>query len=276
MRKFLAFLFLAFAVVCSAQTLTPEFQAFSGALLKLKKADKGFHKFMLTVDVAPWAFQATGEVMAPGGDPDLLITGLFDGELYAVLAYVPSAASGSDGEEYQVGFFDMMLYFEEEPTRIRNLKFKLLPPADDEWAKGILKDAQESGSLLGNVWGGMFEKEIARASANPMDKKKLKNLQKKKNKLPEDDGTIAPKKRRVEAEEEPAVEEVKSKKKKKKSEDGDDASVSKKKKKKKAVEEDESEDDAPKKKKKKKKKLEDPCDDPDLSAKEKRRCRMNN
>ncbi|MCQ2109454.1 MAG: hypothetical protein MJZ05_11915 [Fibrobacter sp.] len=273
MRKLLAFLFLAFAVVCSAQTLKPEFQAFSGALLKLKKADKGFHKFQLTVDVAPWAFQATGEVMAPGGDPDLLITGLFDGELYAVLAYVPSTAAGSDGEEYQVGFFDMMLYFEEEPTRIRNLKFKLLPPANDEWAKGILKDALESGSLLGNVWGGKFEKDIARASANPMDKRKLENLQKKKKKLPEDDGTIAPKKRRVEAEEEP-VEEVKSKKKKKKSEDEEESSVSKKKKKKKAVEED-AEDEAPKKKKKKKKKLEDPCDDPDLSAKEKRRCRMN-
>lgn len=273
MRKLLAFLFLAFAVVCSAQTLKPEFQAFSGALLKLKKADKGFHKFQLTVDVAPWAFQATGEVMAPGGDPDLLITGLFDGELYAVLAYVPSTAAGSDGEEYQVGFFDMMLYFEEEPTRIRNLKFKLLPPANDEWAKGILKDALESGSLLGNVWGGKFEKDIARSSANPMDKRKLENLQKKKKKLPEDDGTIAPKKRRVDAEEELA-EEVKSKKKKKKSED-EESSVSKKKKKKKAVEPAEEDDDTPKKKKKKKKKLEDPCDDPDLSAKEKRRCRMN-
>ncbi len=303
MRKLLAFLFLAFAVVCSAQSIKPEFQAFSGALLKLKKADKGYHKFMLTVDVAPWAFQATGEVQAPGGESDVLITALFDGELYAVLAYVPSAASGSDGEEYQVGFFDMMLYYEEEPTRIRNLEFKLLPPANDEWAKGILKDAQESGSLLGRVWGGNFEREIARASANPMDKKKLKDLQKKKKKLPEDDGTIAPKKKRLEADEEEVAakskkkskkseeaeeptskkkkkkveeeeETVSKKKKKKKSDDEAEETVSKKKKKKKAVEEDE-EDEAPKKKKKKKKKLEDPCDDPDLSAKEKRRCRMN-
>lgn len=259
MKKLLAFLILTFAVVCSAQNLKPEFQAFSGALLKLTpKVNKGFHKFQLTVDVAPWAFQATGEVMAPGGDADVLITALFDGELYAVLAYVPSNASGSDGKEYQVGFFDMMLYYEEEPTRIRNLKFKLLPPADDDWAKGILKDALESGSLLGNVWGGKYEKAITRASADPLDKKKLLALQggKKKSSLSEDDGTISPKKRRVEADEEEVV-ETKSKKKKKKKVEAE-------------------EEDVKPKKKKKKKKLEDPCDDPDLSAKEKRRCRMNN
>lgn len=276
MKKLLAFLFLAFAVVCSAQSVKPEFQAFSGALLKLKKVDKGFHKFQLTVDVAPWAFQATGEVQAPGGDGDVLINALFDGDLYAVLAYVPSAASGTDGEEYQVGFFDMMLYYEEEPTRIRNLKFKLLPPANDEWAKGILKDALSSGSLLGNVWGGKYEKSITRASADPMDKKKLKALQKKKNKskLSDDDGTISQKKRRVAEEEE--VEEVKPKKKTKKLDD-EESTISKKKKR---VSDEDEEEDTPKKKKKKKKKLlevddDDPCEDPSLSPKQKRRCRMN-
>lgn len=251
MKKLLAFLFLAFAVVCSAQNLKPEFQAFSGALLKLKKVEKGFHKFQLTVDVAPWAFQATGEVQAPGGDGDVLITGLFDGELYAVLAYVPSTAAGTDGQEYQVGFFDMMLYYEEEPTRIRNLKFKLLPPANDEWAKGILKDALESGSLIGNVWGGKYDRAITKASADPMDKKKLQALQKKNGnrKLSEDDGTISTRKRRVEAEEAP---------------------VTKPAKKGKAVK-----DEAPVKKNKHKKVSSgDGCDDPSLSVKEKRQCAM--
>ena len=91
MKKLIAVLFLAIAVICSApSSLKPEFQAFSGALLKLKKAEKGYHKFRLTVDVNPWAFQADGEVQAPGGDGDALITGLFDGDVYAVLAYVPS------------------------------------------------------------------------------------------------------------------------------------------------------------------------------------------
>lgn len=241
MKRLIAFLFLAFAVVCSAQNLKPEFQAFSGGLLKLTpKVTKGFHKFQLTVDVAPWAFQATGEVLAPGGDPDVLLNALFDGDLYAVLAYIPSAASGTDGEEYQVGFFDMMLYYEEEATKIRNLKFKLLPPANDEWAEGILKDAQESGSLVGNVWGGKYERAITKASADPMDKKKLQAMQsKKKPKISDDDATISKKKRRVEAEEAPAPKKNSSK---------NDKKVKKK----------------------------QDCDDPSLSVKERRQCKMKN
>ena len=239
MKKLIVFLCLVFAVVCSAQNLKPEFQAFSGALLKLKKAEKGYHKFRLTVDVAPWAFQADGEVQAPGGDGDALITGLFDGDVYAVLAVVPSTAVGTDGKEYQVGLFDMMLYFEDEPTRIRNLRFKLLPPANDEWAMGILKDALESGSLLGNVWGGKYDKDITRASADPLDKAKLRALQKKNGKkLDENESTISSRKRRVEADE----------------------------------------DAAPKKKakagKKKKGAFADECEDPGLSVKEKRRCQL--
>ncbi|MCQ2103231.1 MAG: hypothetical protein MJY98_08415 [Fibrobacter sp.] len=238
MKKILAVLFLAFAVVCSAQSIKPEFQAFSGALLKLKKVDKGYHKFQLKVDVAPWAFQAEGEVQAPGGDGDVLITGLFDGELYAVLAYVPSTAAGTDGQEYQVGFFDIMLYYEEEPTKIRNLKFKLLPPANDEWAKGILKDALESGSLLGNVWGGKYERAITKASADPLDKKKLQSMQKRKSRMQsDDDGTISARKRRLEADENEAPA---AKKKGKKASSGDN------------------------------------CDAPGMSVKEKRQCQMRN
>ena len=270
MKKLLAVLFLAFAVVCSAQSsIKPEFQAFSGALIKLKKAEKGYHKFRLTVDVAPWAFQADGEVQAPGGDSDVLITALFDGELYAVLAYVPSTAAGSDGKEYQVGFFDMMLYYEEEPTQIRNLRFKLLPPANDEWAMGILKDALESGSLLGNVWGGKYERAITKASADLMDKSKLHALQKKNRKVSEDndDGTISSRKRRVSASDE---EEVKTKKKSKKAADEESTISSRKRR----VAADDEEEVAPKKKTKKKKVVEDECDDPSLSVKERRRCQL--
>ena len=268
MKKLIVLLCLAFAVVCSAQNLQPEFQAFSGALLKLKKADKGYHKFRLTVDVAPWAFQADGEVQAPGGDGDALITGLFDGDVYAVLAYVPSASPGSDGKEYQVGLFDMMLFFEDEPTRIRNLRFKLLPPANDEWAMGILKDALESGSLLGNVWGGKYDKAITKASADPLDKAKLRALQKKGEKKPEEEATITTRKRRVEASDE---EVAPKKKKKKKVEAEEEATLNKRKRR--VEEEDEP---APTKKKKKKKVSGDECDDPNLTVKERRRCQLKN
>ena len=180
MKKIIAALFLAFALVGYAQesSIKPEFQAFSGALVKLKKAKKGYHKFMLEIVAAPWAFKAEGEVAAPGGDPDMLINALFDGDLYAVLAYVPSATSGADGQEYQVGLFDMMLFFEDEPTKIRNLKFSLLPPANDDWAMSAFNDAQSSGSLLGKIWKGKYDREITKASANPLTKQSVRSMQK--------------------------------------------------------------------------------------------------
>ncbi len=182
MKKILTVILLACAFVFAQEgSIKPGFQAFSGALIKLKKADKGFHKFMLKVDVAPWAFVAQGEVQAPGGDSDVLITALFDRALYAVLAYIPDKiAAGSDGDEYNVGFFDMMLYYDEEPTRIRNLSFRLLPPANDSWAQGILDDALPSGSLLGQIWNGKYEHEITKASATPIDKAKLEAMQRER------------------------------------------------------------------------------------------------
>ena len=98
-----------------------------------------------------------------------------------MLAYIPDKiAAGSDGDEYNVGFFDMMLYYDEEPTRIRNLSFTLLPPANDSWAKSILDDALQSGSLLGKIWGGKYEREITKASAVPIDKAKLVAMQQKR------------------------------------------------------------------------------------------------
>ena len=101
MKKILVLLVMALAMLGYAQegTLKPKFQAFTGALVKLKPAQNGYHKFSLKVEAAPWAFQAIGEVRAPNGDPDLLINALFDGDVYAVLAYVDQTASGTDGQE---------------------------------------------------------------------------------------------------------------------------------------------------------------------------------
>ena len=262
MKKILMMFLLAFAVIGYAQegSLKPKFQAFTGALVKLKPAQNGYHKFSLKVEAAPWAFQAIGEVRAPNGDPDLLINGLFDGDVYAVLAYIDQPTSGSDGQEYNVGLFDMMLYFDEDATSIRNLKFKLLPPANDDWAQGILSDALSSSTLIGNVWGGKYDGAITKASANPMDKQKLKSM----------------KKQHTSAEETMSDDNDRRSRMKSKSKAADDEPVvKKKKKKKKVVEEDEEEEVKPKKKKKKKKAVEeDECDDPNLTIKEKRRCRM--
>ena len=240
MKKILALLVLALVMAGYAQegNIKPKFQAFSGALLKLKEADKGFHKFSLKVDVAPWAFQAIGEVRVPNGDTEALREALFEGDLYAVLAYIDYPVEVK-GEEYQVGLFDIMLFFDDEPTTVRNVKFKLLPPADDDWSKSGLQDAQSSGSLLGKIWNGKYEREITKASADPMDKGKLNALKRKK----------------AAAEEEAAAMSVSEKKKKRMKDMAEENGKSKKKKKKASRDEDE-------------------CDDPSLTPKEKKRCLM--
>lgn len=219
-------------------SIRPKFQAFSGALLKLKDSEKGFLKFSLKVDVAPWAFQAIGEVRAPNGDPELLREALFEGEVYAVLAYIDNSPVEVNGEQYNVGLFDIMLYYDEEPTTIRNLKFRLLPPADDDWSKGILNDALASGSLLGQIWKGKYERAITKASADPIDKRKLQSMKKKKMEAEDSEMSVA------------------EKRKQRMKDMADD-------------------DDQPKKKKKKKaSKGGDECDDPSLTPKEKKRCLM--
>ncbi len=291
MKKILCMLFMAVAVLSFAQGNTkPEFQAFASSLLKLKPAEGGWQKFSLKVEVAPWAFQAIGEVHIVAGDAELLNSALYDGTLYSVVAYIPAPAAGTDGKEYQVGVFDMMLFLEDEPTQVRNVKFRLLPPANDEWAMGIFKDAIASGTALGSVWGGAYEDEITKASAVPMDKKQLQaNLKKKERPEPspaaepapvakkkkkrsynedeeDEDGsnlTVKEKRRRAmlqkkreaaaeeaEEEEEPVVK--KKKKKRSYDEDEEEAPVVKKKKKKRSYDEDEEEAPVVKKKKKKK------------------------
>lgn len=290
MKKILCMLFMAVAVLSFAQGNTkPEFQAFASSLLKLKPAEGGWQKFSLKVEIAPWAFQAIGEVHIVAGDAELLNSALYDGTLYSVVAYIPAPAAGTDGKEYQVGVFDMMLFLEDEPTQVRNVKFRLLPPANDEWAMGIFKDAIASGTALGSVWGGAYEDEITKASAVPMDKKQLQaNLKKKERPEPapaaepapvakkkkkrsydedeeDEDGsnlTVKEKRRRAmlqkkrEAAAEEAEEEeepvVKKKRKRSYDEDEEEAPVVKKKKKKRSYDEDEEEAPVVKKKKKKK------------------------
>ena len=106
---------------------------------------------------------------------------------------------------------------------------------------------------------GKYDSDITKASANPMDKQKLKSM----------------KKQHTSAEETMSDDNDRRSRMKSKSKAADDEPVVKKKKKKKKVVEEEEEEVKPKKKKKKKKAVEeDECDDPNLTIKEKRRCRM--
>ena len=43
-----------------------------------------------------------------------------------------------------------------------------------------MDDALQSGSLLGKIWSGKYEREITKASATPIDKAKLEAMQRER------------------------------------------------------------------------------------------------
>lgn len=273
---------MALAVLSFAQDdQKVAFQAFDGSFIKLKPAEKGFHKFSIKVEVAPWAFQAIGEVRVVAGDPELLVSALYEGSIYAVISYVPgSTANGTDNKEYNVGMFDAMLYYDDEATSVRNVKFKLLPPANDEWAAGIFKDAIAAGTALGSVWGGNYEQQVTAASANPLNKDRILEDQKAKQRaIKEAEKKEREEKRQAElaekraaekraAEEAAAQERAMKKKKKKRSYDDDEEEEVRPKKKRRSYD-DEEDEEYVKPKKKKKRSYDD--EEEDRPRKKKRR-----
>ncbi|MCK9181851.1 MAG: hypothetical protein M0P13_03080 [Fibrobacteraceae bacterium] len=179
MMKKLAVLSVLFGAVLSFAGLKPEFQAFAPDFLQLREAKGGFHHFIFRVTFAPWAFVCEGDVKVPQGDPELLFDGIDNDEVYVEVAYVPSPIGGSDGEEYQAGIFDMMIFYsdgdDEFPSVIKNLKVSLLPPiASDSWAQSSLSDAQNAFGQPGSVWNvPEYQQAITSASATPLSKAQL-------------------------------------------------------------------------------------------------------
>lgn len=172
MKKIISLL-CVLAISSFAQKGT-EFQAFSGEFLKVGDMKAGYHPFTMPVQGEGWAFKAEGEVQAPAGDPYVLLDGILDGTVYAVVAYVPAVAAGTDAKDYQVGMFDMMIYLEDESVKVRNVKFTLLPPANDEWASDMARDANEIGAASkATLWSGANDVAITRTSAVPLTKKDL-------------------------------------------------------------------------------------------------------
>jgi hypothetical protein len=283
MKKIIALL-CACALSSFAQKNT-EFQAFAGEFLKIGDMKGGYHSFSMPVKGEGWAFQAEGQVQAPAGDPYVLLDGVIDGLVYAVIAYVPAVAAGTDAKDYQVGMFDMMIYLEDEAVKVRDVKFKLLPPANDEWALDMARDAAEIGNASkATLWNGSHDVEITRTAAVPLTKKDLQPAKPKPvaRKLPP-----PPAQEVEEAAEEPIVKKRVVKKKKVVAEPEEEeetpAPVKKKRvvKRKKVVEpEEDYEEETPKKKKVVKKRIvkkkrvvveEEPEEEEGLTIREKRR-----
>lgn len=172
MKKIISLL-CVLALACFAQK-SMEFQAFSGEFLKVGDEKGGYHPFSMPVKGEGWAFKADGEVQAPAGDPYVLLDGVLDGLVYVIVAYVPAVAAGTDAKDYQVGMVDLMVYLDDEPVKVRNVKFTLLPPANDEWAMDMARDANEIGApSKASLWSGANDVAITRTAAVPLTKKDL-------------------------------------------------------------------------------------------------------
>ena len=177
MKKILSF--VMFLSLFAFAEITPEFQAFAPNFMKLDKVVKGYHDFTLKVDVAPWSFVYKGQVKAPNGDPYLLYDGIDAGDVFIVIAYVPAPVQGPEGDEYQAGIFDIMIYYtdgsEELAATIKNASVELLPPLSaDQWAKESMDAAKSAGEVIGTIWtDSKYAKAITVASADPLDKDKL-------------------------------------------------------------------------------------------------------
>lgn len=191
MKKGILFL-LVITGVLFAQ-MEPQFQAFAPNFMKLGKYSKGFHSFELLVEgVTPWSFSAKGEVKAPNNDEYLLLDGIDDEEVVIIVAYLPFPSQGTDGKGYQVGIFDLRVFLSDEPLYIRNLEFKLLPPANDNWAQESFEAAKVSSEQLGQIWNGTYDREITVTSADPIDRKKWLAAQKAAKKKEEKAAVVPP------------------------------------------------------------------------------------
>lgn len=249
----------------------PVFQAFAGSkdMLKIGNAKGGMHPFMLQVKGQGWAFQAQGQVAAPNGDANLLLDSYLDGNVYVVVAYIPTLAGGSDGKDYQVGMFDAKLYLEDEALDTRAVKFKLLPPANDDWATGMAAEAVSSGAAVkSTLWDGSRDVEITRTAATPLTNEDLNPKPKPKRvvKAPEPEPAPAPVVKKRVVKKAPVVEE-----------EEEEPVVRKRvvKKRKRVVEDDEEDEPVVRKKVVKKRRVvveeDDDDEDEGLSIKEKRR-----
>ncbi len=167
-KSLLILLALTGALFAQAQV---KFQAFAPNFMKLGTYSKGYHSFELLLDgVTPWSFSAKGEMKALNNDPDLLLDGIDNDEVVIVIAYLHYPTQGADGQGYNVGMFDLRVFLSDEPLPVRNVTWKLLPPANDDWAQGSFDAAKVASEELGDVWGGKYSRDITVASADPLDR----------------------------------------------------------------------------------------------------------
>lgn len=145
----------------------PKFKGFSGSFLDFGKMSAGSREFKIKVEFAPWFFEYTGKVNAAHNTADLDI--MFD-QMDVVIAYYDAPGVNGDGVPYQAGIFDVMLYLDDEPTRITEATVRLLGPASagaSTLAKALTWGSFAPGAVFTNP---NYSKDITTAQGDALDK----------------------------------------------------------------------------------------------------------
>lgn len=157
------------AASSSAPKLTtkePSFAGFTGSFFKFGDVSGKNRPFTMFIEYKPWFFEISGLADAGRNTEDLDI--LLD-NIVAVLAYYDAGGKAPDGTAYQAGLFDFMVYLDDEPIKVSNLKIALKSKAES--GSATLEQAKTWNFELGKVFKTpKYSDAIVKAQASAMDK----------------------------------------------------------------------------------------------------------
>jgi len=150
-------------------TKEPSFMGFTGSFMRFgstfKSASGNNRSFTMPVEYKPWFFELSGVAYAERHTEDLDILD----NIVVVVAYYDAQGKAMDGTAYQAGLFDFMVYIDDEPIKVTNMKITLKGKAAPGAA--TLEEAKTWSFEQGKVFKNpKYSNDITKAQARAIDK----------------------------------------------------------------------------------------------------------
>lgn len=152
-----------------------QFQGLDGSFLKFGGLAGGYRTFELRVDYDPYHFVATGKISAGPQTEDLDI---LTEEIGVAFSYFPDASMDVNGVKQYPAIANMVVFVQDEPTKIKDFKVELLSPLNAAKGLALLADVP---NLLKSYEASMDndsrlkkeDSEITTAIADPWSAKRM-------------------------------------------------------------------------------------------------------
>jgi hypothetical protein len=176
MKKFsllFALCFFSLTSLVNAQDYKLKFHGFDDTFITLGEYETGFYTFSVLVDYAPFHFELKGKVNA--GPNTLELPYLLE-DIVVIVTYWAEGVVGKDGKERFFAFDSVHVLLDDEPCRVTDLSFALLPPHNsDSRARQVFSKSaqfrQEYDRLVVGEERADYEEEaLIVASAVPWNK----------------------------------------------------------------------------------------------------------